>query len=114
MGARPLRRTTPRHGPRAVPPAARGEAWFAEADGLPRVTLRLRPDAVWIMERYPTDAVEPLADGGFEVVLPVTSERWLARVLVRAGSAIELRSPPELADLGTRTARRLLERYSTS
>ena len=76
--------------------------------------MRLSPDAVWIMERYPTDAVEPLADGAFEVVLPVTSERWLARLLVRAGSAIEVLSPPELADLGTRTAQRLLDRYSTS
>jgi proteasome accessory factor C len=66
------------------------------------------------MERYPTDAAEPLTDGGFEVVLPVTSERWLARLLVRAGGAITVVSPSEWTDLGTRTARRLLERYSTS
>jgi proteasome accessory factor C len=69
---------------------------------------------VWIKERYPTDAVVPMADGRFEVVLPVTSERWLARLLVRAGGAIEVVSPPEWTDLGTRTARVLLDRYSTS
>ena len=103
-----------RDGPRAAPPASRGEAWFAEADGLPRVTLRLQPDAVWIIERYPTDSAEPLPDGGYEVVLPVTSERWLARLLVRAGGAITVVSPPEWIDLGTRTADRLLDRYSTS
>ncbi|MGD9703530.1 MAG: helix-turn-helix transcriptional regulator [Acidimicrobiia bacterium] len=104
-----------REGTREKPPIARGEAWFAEADGLPRVTLRLQPDAAWIVERYPTDAVEPLPGGGFEVVVPVTSERWLARLLVRAGRSVEVVSPPELAGLGARTARRLLGCYvSTS
>jgi hypothetical protein len=44
----------------------------------------------------------------------VTSERWLARLLVRAGGAITVVSPSEWTDLGTVTARRLLDRYSTS
>jgi proteasome accessory factor C len=108
------RRSAPRARPEAEPRDARGDAWFAEADGLPRVTLRLAPDAAWIVERYPSDRVMAQADGGYEVVLPVTSERWLARLLIRAGSSVAVTAPVELADLGERTARSLLGRYRST
>lgn len=97
-------------GRQVSPPAA--DAWFASAD-LPRVTLRLEPDGMWLTERYPTDSVDVLPEGAARAVLPVTSEAWLARLLVRAGRAAQVEAPEVWRDLRRSTAARLLERYRT-
>lgn len=94
-----------------TPPTDAG--WFS-ADDLPRVTLRLTSAAQWVAERYPVDSVTPSADGGSEIVMPVTSEAWLARLLVRAGSSVTVVSPAAWQDLGASTARRVLARYRSS
>ncbi len=88
-----------------------GIGWFADADH-PRVTVRVSEQGRWISERYPVDSVAPAPDGRTEIVLPVSSEAWLARLLVRAGTTVEVMSPPEWRDLGARTAQRVLRRYS--
>ena len=44
------------------------------------------------------------------VVLPVVSERWLERVLLRAGAEARVLDPPELVDTGRLAAARLLAR----
>ncbi len=69
-------------------------SFFADED-LPRARLRLSPDGAWVAERYPVDTVEELArrPGWSEVTLPVASERWLARLLVRLGPNAELVEP---------------------
>ncbi len=97
------------HGRDVVPPTASG--WFAEED-LPRATLHLAPTARFVAERYPVDSTTELADGTLEVVLPVTSEAALARLLVRAGAGATVVNPPQWRDLAARTARRVLARYA--
>ena len=55
--------------------------------------------------------VDPERDGGFVVGLAVASERWLERLLLRAGPEAEVVAPERLAAVGRDAARRLLARY---
>ena len=71
------------------PTAAAPTAFFVDAD-LPRVTLRLAPTAGWVLEQYPCELLRMLDDGRSEVELPVSSERWLAKLLLRLGPEVEL------------------------
>lgn len=106
-----IERTGNRFVRRSVTPPTE-DGWFSD-DDLPRVTLRLTAAGRWIAERYPVDAVTATADGGAEVVLPVTSEAWLARLLVRAGRDAVVVAPPELAEVARVAAARVLARYRT-
>jgi predicted DNA-binding transcriptional regulator YafY len=84
--------------------------FFDEADTVP-VTLVLPGSASWVPETYPVHDVAVRADGRFVVRLAVASERWLERLLVRTGPEAFVMEPTTWADLGTRTAARLLNRY---
>lgn len=85
-------------------------SWSADGS-LPRVTVRLQPGARWVVEQYPVDAVMEGADGSLDATLVVSSERWLQRLLLRAGTDAEVLAPPEWVNLGAVAARRLLNRY---
>jgi proteasome accessory factor C len=96
--------------PIAEPLPQPGE-WFTDGS-MPHVTLRLAPEARWVVESYPVDQVgEPDADGWFTAVLSVASERWLERVLVRLGDRAEVVAPERYAELGRAAAGRILARY---
>jgi proteasome accessory factor C len=75
-------------------PAVAPETFFADAD-LPRAVLRLAPTASWVAEQYPTDEVREIEarPGWLEVTLPVASERWLSRLIIRLGPGVEVVSP---------------------
>jgi len=99
--------------PDVVAPAA----FFADAD-LPRARLRLRPRAQWIVEHYPVDSVDPVrgraarsSPDAVEVVLPVASEWWLDRLLVRLGPDAEVLEPADGADGAARLAAAILANY---
>jgi len=83
---------------------------FFDDPEVQRVTLRLAPAARWVIDQYPIDEVVELDDGWAEARLPVSGERWLAKLLIRLGPDAELADPvgdnPALA-----IARRLLDRY---
>jgi proteasome accessory factor C len=85
------------------------DPWFGSET--PRVTLLVRPPAAWIAESYPTVSRRTRRDGALEVVLPVSSEHWLRRLLLRAGRHVEVIEPTELRGLGAATARDVLRRY---
>ena len=96
---------------RAVaPPTETG--WFAGADDITMATLQVPASGAWITETYPVDEVEQLAGGALRVVLPVASERWLERLLLRLGPEAMVESPAELAAVGRHAAVRLLDRYA--
>jgi proteasome accessory factor C len=85
--------------------------WFLDG-GMPRVTIRLAPMARWVIETYPVDDVgEPDADGWVVARLPVASDRWLERVLVRLGDRADVVEPAQYAELGRAAAARVLARY---
>ena len=85
------------------------ERFFDDAD-VARATVRLAPGARWVLDQYPVDDVTELEHGWVEVRLPVSGERWLAKLLIRLGPDAVLVDPagdnPAVA-----TARRMLDRY---
>jgi predicted DNA-binding transcriptional regulator YafY len=78
------------------------------------VTLRVRDDATWIAEQYPTVSRTKNRDGSLDVVLRVTSEHWLARVLLRGGTNVQVLTPAKWVDLAARTAKSVRARYATT
>jgi predicted DNA-binding transcriptional regulator YafY len=48
------------------------------------------------------------------VVLRVTSEHWLARVLLRGGTNVQVLTPAKWVDLAARTAKSVRARYATT
>ena len=86
-------------------------AFFVDAE-VPRATLRLAPAAHWVIEQYPVDSVADVSrpPGWVEVRLPVSSDRWLAKLLIRLGpDAVLVGDPGPAAAL----ARRVLDNYRT-
>ncbi len=91
--------------------AATSVAWSVDGS-LPRVTLRLKPAARWVIEQYPVDSVVERTRGVVDATFAVTSERWLERLLLRAGTDAEVLEPAEYASLGVEAAKRVLARYT--
>jgi proteasome accessory factor C len=88
-------------------PALPPERFFDDAD-LPRATIRLGPDARWVLDQYPIDEVIEREGGWVEARLPVTSDRWLAKLLIRLGPDAKLVEP---ANPAVALARAMLDRY---
>lgn len=84
--------------------------WFG--DDLEIVTLRVRGDAKWIAEAYPTVARQRNRDGSIDVSLRVTSQHWLARLLLRGGRNVEVVSPAKYASLRATTAETVRAKYA--
>jgi proteasome accessory factor C len=90
-------------------PIERGE-FFRDADTVD-VTVLLPVSAAWVAETYPVHEAAPAPDGRLRVRLAVASERWLERVLLRAGPEAEVVEPAAWRNLGRDAATRLLARY---
>jgi proteasome accessory factor C len=88
--------------------------WFLDAE-VPRATLRLAPAGRWVVERYPIDEVSgPDHDGWSTVTMPLASERWFERLVVRLGPDVVVMEPAHLRDTGRAAAERMLARYGRS
>jgi proteasome accessory factor C len=87
-------------------------AFFVDAD-VPRAVLQLAPAARWITEEYPVDTVTELDSptGWAEVRLPVASDRWLHRLLIRLGPNAVLVEPEGSVEEARSLAREMLDRY---
>jgi proteasome accessory factor C len=93
-------------------------AWFDD-ESVRRAVLRLSPAAHWVVERFPVDTDEGpddgTASGGWSrVTLPVASEQWLVRTMLRLGPEAELVEPADLRDVVAAAAGRVLARYRRS
>lgn len=100
-------RTVPVDQARAAP-----VAFFADVD-VPRVTLRIAAGSAWMVDRYPVDRIDPVGDGAtVEVELPVASDRWLARLLLRLGPDVEVvGGDGDAAGVGRAVAAEILANY---
>lgn len=83
--------------------------WFS--DSLQKVTLRVQPRARWVVESYPYISRIKNKDGSVDITMAVSSEHWLGRLLLRAGTNVSVLEPAELRDVGKRTALEVLKRY---
>jgi proteasome accessory factor C len=77
----------------------------------PRVTLRLASDAVWVVESYPHESAERLADGSWRVVLAVSEPAWLERLLLSLGPDVTVEAPEDARRIAAAAAERILARY---
>jgi proteasome accessory factor C len=90
----------------ATPPPDR---FFDDAD-MARATIRLSPTARWVLEQYPFDEMLEQPDGWVAARFPVSSDRWLAKLLIRLGPdavMIEPAGDSPAVDI----ARSVLDRY---
>jgi proteasome accessory factor C len=83
--------------------------WFG--DGLETVTLRIRDDASWIAEAYPTVSRRKNRDGSIDVTLRITSEHWLSRLLLRGGKNVNVLAPAKYQGLTATTAAAVRAKY---
>jgi proteasome accessory factor C len=83
---------------------------FFEDAEVDRATIRLSSGARWVLDQYPFDGVTELDDGWTEARLPVSSDRWLAKLLIRLGPEARVVEPagPSPAVV---IAQRMLDRY---
>ncbi|MCD4525750.1 YafY family protein [Nocardioides sp. cx-173] len=70
-----------------------GDGLFTSSSDTTPVTLRLRPEAHWVTEYYPMEAVRPQGDGSLEVDLQVADQRWLTRLLLRLAPHADVVAP---------------------
>ena len=68
---------------------------------------------MWMIERYPVDTVTSAAPDSVvsTVVMPVTSEQWLRRLLLRLGPTVVVSAPERWSHLAADTARSVLAHY---
>ncbi len=89
------------------PPRDLSDGLFQRSEETTVVTLRLQPQARWVMEYYPVEAARPGGDGTVEIDLRVADERWLQRLLMRLAPYAHVVSPAGLdadfRDLAQRT-----------
>ena len=90
-----------------APPRDLSDGLFQRSEETTVVTLRLQPQARWVVEYYPVEATRPVADGTVEIDLRVADERWLQRLLMRLAPYAHVVAPPGLdadfRDLAQRT-----------
>jgi proteasome accessory factor C len=77
----------------------------------PRVTLRLAPEAGWVVEHHPHEKATQRRDGRWDVVLAVSESTWLERLLLELGPAAAVTSPASARGLAAGAAARILRRY---
>ncbi|NNE10858.1 MAG: WYL domain-containing protein [Ilumatobacter sp.] len=89
-------------------------SWFTDGS-IPRAVIRVGPEGRWAIERYPVDATDgPDADGWTTATMPVVSEAWFARLLVRLGPHVDRVEPPALRQRAHDAAASVLERYRSN
>lgn len=107
---RGVRPTGERFEPAVRAPSAGGSVFHPHPSD-PRITLELPPEARWVVETYPTEAVEEQPDGWLRVVLVASERAWLERLLLRLGPSADVLDPKDLREAGAAAARRLLAHY---
>jgi proteasome accessory factor C len=85
--------------------------WFESLRDAPLVTLDLQPEAAWVAEYYPTEAVSAHPDGGLTVFLRVTDPAWLRGLLLRLGGRARVVAPAGAGDSAAEAAREALAQY---
>ena len=62
------------------------------------VRLLLSPEMRWFAEYYPVNTTRDTDDGGLEVTLAASDERWLLRLALRFGHGLTVLEPAALRD----------------
>jgi len=118
---RAVRRTGAHFEPRPAPAAARGDDGddgddvgalvYHPGPDDERVTLRLAPEVAWVLDSLPYEDRRTERGGRERVVVPVSGEAFLERLLLRLGPAAEVIDPPSARERRADAAARILRRY---
>ena len=98
--------------PADLPARDLGSGVYRAARTDEQVTLELDPGAAWIADSFPVERTERRDDGSLEVVLRVADPRWLHRLVWRAGGAVRVLAPADLARSVADQARAALEGHA--
>lgn len=74
------------------------EGLFEAGPGDLRARLLLSPEMRWFAEYYPVLSTAEAGDGGLEVTLAVSDERWLLRLALRFGHGLTVLEPAALRE----------------
>ena len=95
------------------PPRDLSDGLFQRSQETTLVTLRLQPQARWVVEYYQVEAVRSRRGGIIEIDMLVADERWLRRLLMRLAPYARVVSPPELDADFRETAQQTLRLYAS-
>lgn len=73
------------------------------------VQLLLQPEAAWVVEQFPVEAVTELSSGQLEVSIRVADPQWLTRLIWRLGGQARVLSPASLVASIRESAQQALE-----
>lgn len=90
--------------PHDLEPRDLSEGLFAPGPDDLRARVLLRPEMRWFAEYYPVLNTRETGDGGLEVTLAVSDERWLLRLALRFGPGLSVLEPASLRERVTRVA----------
>ena len=86
--------------------------WWEALKDAPLITLELEPEASWVAEYYPTEAVSARPGGGLIVSLHVTDPAWLRSLLLRLQGGARVLSPEGAGDSAAEAAQEALDQYA--
>ena len=87
--------------------------WSDTLKDAPLVTVDLAPEAAWVAEYYPTEAVTVRENGGLVVSFRVTDPAWLRVLLLRLGGGATVLAPTGAGAPAAQAARNTLAAYAT-
>jgi len=93
------------------PPLDLSSGIFTAGPDDTEVRLALTPSARWIVDYYPVTSVEETGDGGLEVALAVSDERWLVRLVLSLAPDVHVLAPQAYAEAVNSRARHTLLHY---
>lgn len=76
-----------------------------------RVRLRLAPDAAWVVDSLPVEEAHRRRDGRYDVVLAVSGQAFLERLLLELGTQATVLGPTSARRVRAAAAARVLRRY---
>ena len=88
------------------------EGFFTHDEAGSTVTLRLDPEAAWVIEYYPVEKVTSRAEGVTEVEMRIGDRRWLQRLMLRLAPHARVLEPADVADEVEAAVRATLALYS--
>lgn len=95
------------------PPRDLADGIFSRSEDTTLATVRLAPQARWVVEYYPAEDVRELGGGALEVDLRVADKRWLRRLLLRLAPHARVVSPVDLQEAVAASAVDTLRLYDT-
>lgn len=86
-------------------------ALFDADPSLPSATLRVSPQAAWMLEYFPMRVITESPDGSCQATMTYASEDWIARQILGFGADVEVLAPGSLAGAVRRAAADALAAY---